>query len=196
MWEGYPSHMTIKRKKKHGRISLEEYRNIRHGKEVKSTYVRSLGPADGQKTEGYGSVLDRLKPGPAVHSGAVRLLWKLAQNLRFQETIAKICNKNSMESDPLPGILLTVWAINRVLDPKSASKLQRWVSITDLPAVTGVPIDAFTKDAFLNSLDAVCDDDDTTGDLIDNSAELNKVLSEHWRNEHPPSGRREEHPCL
>src|SRR4030067_41028 len=128
MWEGHPPYMTMKRKKKHGRIYLEEYRNVRLGKEVKSTYVRSLGPADGQKTEGYGSVLDRLKPGPAVHSGAVRLLWRLAQNLRFQDTIVRICNKDSMNPDPLPGILLTVWAINRVLEPKSASKIQRWVN--------------------------------------------------------------------
>jgi len=177
--------MAIKHKKRDGRVYLEEYRNVRQGKKVISTYVRSLGPADAKNPKGYGSVLDRLEHGPTVHAGAVRLLWRLAQNLRFQDTITRICSKDSMNPDPLPGILLTVWAINRVLDPKSATKLQRWVNITDLPAVTGVPIDAFNKDAFLNSLDAVCDDDDDAGELIDRSGELNKALSEHWRNEHP-----------
>jgi hypothetical protein len=177
--------MTIKHKKKNGRVYLEEYRNVRRGTKVISTFVRSLGPAEGQKTEGYGSVLDRIKPSSSVHSGAVRLLWKLAQDLKFQETITRICNKDSMDPDPLPGILLTVWAINRVLEPKSASKLQQWVNITDLPTVTETPIDVFTKDAFLNSLDAISDDDNETGALIDQTSELNAALSKHWRSGHP-----------
>lgn len=83
MWRGYAPYMAIKLKKRDGRVYLEEYHNVRCEKKVISTYVRSLGRADAENPKGYGSVLDRLEHGPTVHSGAVRLLWKLAQDLHF-----------------------------------------------------------------------------------------------------------------
>ncbi|MDI6809975.1 MAG: IS1634 family transposase [Candidatus Eisenbacteria bacterium] len=177
--------MAIKRKNRGGRVYLEEYRSIRRGSKIVSEFVRYLGPEKPDAQKGYGPVLDRIERGPALHTGAVRLLWKLAQNLKFQETINRICNRNSRGSDPFSSTLLTVWAINRVLEPKSASKLQRWVSTTDLPEITGLPLDMFTKDAFLHSLDTICGDDTSTGEQFDRSAELNKALSDHWRKEHP-----------
>jgi hypothetical protein len=177
--------MTIKRKNRDGRIYLEEYRSIRHGKKVESKFVRCLGPEKPGGEKGFGPVLDRIERGPALHTGAVRLLWKLAQDLEIQGTINRICNQNSMRPDPLSSALLTVWAINRVIDPRSASQLQRWIGTTDLPELTGLPFDAFTKDAFLYSLDAICGDDSSTGGQFDRSSELNKALSDHWRKEHP-----------
>nr|CBH39404.1 hypothetical protein BSM_28830 [uncultured archaeon]CBH39891.1 hypothetical protein BSM_33700 [uncultured archaeon] len=36
--------MAIKRKKKHGRVYLEEYKSVRINGKVKSIYLRSLGP--------------------------------------------------------------------------------------------------------------------------------------------------------
>lgn len=177
--------MVIKRKNRDGHVYLEEYRSIRRGDKIVSKFVRYLGPEKTDEQKGYGPVLDRIERGPALHTGAVRLLWKLAQNLNFQETINRICNRNSRGSDTFSSTLLTVWAINRVLEPKSASKLQRWVSTTDLPEITGFPLDIFAKDAFLHSLDTICGDDASTGEQFDRSAELNKALSDYWRKEHP-----------
>ncbi len=177
--------MAIKRKNRDGHVYLEEYRSIRRGDKIVSKFVRYLGPEKTDEQKGYGPVLDRIERGPALHTGAVRLLWKLAQNLNFQETINRICNRNSRGSDTFSSTLLTVWAINRVLEPKSASKLQRWVGTTDLPEITGLPLGTFTKDAFLHSLDTICGDDASTGEQFDRSAELNKALSDHWRKEHP-----------
>jgi len=178
-------YVAIKRKNRDGRIYLEEYRSVRRGNKVKSEFVRYLGPEKPGGQEGFGPVLDRIEHGPARHAGAVRLLWKIAQNLGFQETIERICNGNSHRSDAFSGSLLTVWAINRVLGSRSASQLQRWIATTDLPEITGLPLDAFTKDAFLCALDAVCGGESSTGEPFDRSAELNRALSDVWRKEHP-----------
>lgn len=185
MWDAHTPHMSIKRKKRDGRVYLEEHRSFRRGNKVVSEFVRYLGPEKPGGEKGYGPVLDRIERGPTRHTGAVRLLWKLAEDLRFQETINRICNRNSIRSDPISSTLLTVWAINRVLGSQSASKLQRWIGTTDLPEITGLPLDAFTKDAFLYSLDKVCGSDASTGEQFDRSAELNKELSDHWRKGHP-----------
>ncbi|EQD65091.1 transposase, partial [mine drainage metagenome] len=80
----------------------------------------------------------------------------LAQDLKIPATIDGICGRYSGREGPTPGTLLTVWAINRVLYPESATQLERWVPTTDLPRLTGTPAEAFTKDAFLTCLDRVC----------------------------------------
>jgi hypothetical protein len=49
--------MAIKRKKRNGRIYLEEYKSVRINGEIKSIYVRSLGPE---------KPVTPLKPKPAV----------------------------------------------------------------------------------------------------------------------------------
>jgi transposase len=177
--------VAIKRKNRDGRIYLEEYRSVRRGKKIKSEFVRYLGPEKPGGQKGFGPVLDRIERGPARHTGAVRLLWKLAQDLNFQTTIERICNRNSSVSGTFPGRLLTVWAINRVLGSRSASQLQRWIATTDLPEMTGLPLEEFTKDAFLCSLDAVCGDEASTGESFDRSGDLNKALSDAWRKGHP-----------
>jgi hypothetical protein len=67
-------------------------------------------------------------------------------------------------------LLLTAWAINRVIDPESATPLERWIPTTDLPYLVGIPSKEFTKDAFLSALDFVCMDDRASGRVADLSA--------------------------
>jgi len=55
----------------------------------------------------------------------------------------------------LTGKLLTIWAINRVIDPESGTQRERWVPTTDIPYLAGIPAKEFTKDAFLSALDFV-----------------------------------------
>jgi hypothetical protein len=178
--------MAIKRHRRGDRVYLAEYKSIRQGKKVISKFVRYLGPADGQRqtTGRRGRTLDRLAHGQSVQAGAVRLLWAVSEDLHFRTIIDGICGEGSA-GDRTVGKLLTVWAINRVLDPESATKLEQWVRTTDLPSLTGVHPDAFTKDAFLRALDAVCRHEPAIGDVVDHTPELDQALYKHWRSFHP-----------
>lgn len=120
------------------------------------------------------------------------MLWSLAEDLQFRVSIDRICGRDSDPSEPSPGQTLTLWAINRVLDPTSATRLELWTPTTDLPLLAGVPEDAFTKDTFLRALDRVCYDDPAIAQVVDHTAELEETLSAGWRERHPlPKGAKE-----
>ncbi len=120
------------------------------------------------------------------------LLWAIAQDLRIPQTIDRICPHRSSPGSPSPGILLTLWAIHRVVHPESATQLERWTTTTDLPCLTGIAPEKFTKDAFLFSLDKVCGEDPATARLVDRTDVLEEELYRHWRATHPlPPGERE-----
>ena len=79
-----------------------------------------------------------------------------------------------------------------MVHPESATQLERWTPTTDLPRLSGVPPEAFTKDAFLFALDKVCDEDPNTARLVDRTDALEEELYRHWRATHPlPPGERE-----
>lgn len=184
--------MAIKRHWRGGRCYLEEWRSYRRNGKVVSEYVRYLGPAPGQENPGKGPMVDRATHGTSSRAGAVRLLWWLAEDLGIPGTIDEICGRDSDPTVPSPGRILTSWAINRVLDPTSATRLERWTPTTDLPILTGIPPDAFNKDAFLRALDRVCFDDPSRAEVVDHTVELEETLSRRWRDRHPlPKGESE-----
>jgi transposase len=186
--------MAIKRHKRGDRVYLAEYKSIRQGKKVISKFVRYIGPEDKLSTEDKPRkrVLDRIKISRSYRAGDVRLLWSIAENLDFIPIIDRICCGRSQIEGASPGKLLTVWAINRVIDPESATQLERWVPTTDLPLLAGIPAENFTKDAFLAALDFVCMEDRASGRVADLSGELDEALYQKWRHEHPlPPGDRE-----
>jgi transposase len=136
--------------------------------------------------------LDRIGHGVSYRAGAVRLLWSLAEDLQFRTTIDRICGRDSDPSEPSPGRTLTAWAINRVLDPTSATRLELWTPTTDLPLLAGVPSDAFLKDTFLRALDRVCYQDPSIAQVVDHTPVLEEELSRLWRERHPlPKGEKE-----
>ena len=51
--------------------------------------------------------------------------------------------------------------------------------------LSGFEADAFSKDAFLRSLDAVCHDEPSIADAVDHSRELDDALAKLWREKHP-----------
>ncbi|MGI0130404.1 MAG: IS1634 family transposase [Thermoplasmata archaeon] len=184
--------MAIKHNRASGRCYLSQWRTYRRDGKVVSEYVRYLGPCSEHNPGPHTSVLDRLTHGPSRRAGAVRLLWKLAQDLQFIPTIDTICGWDSRPGTPSPGQYLTCWAINRVLDPDSATQLGPWVATTDLPALAGFPDPVFNKDAFLYALDFVVHDEPEVAAEVDHTRELDTALSHHWREEHPlPKGERE-----
>ena len=139
--------MAIKRRKRGGHVYLEEYKTTREGGKVVSKYVRYIGREDAQ-SDSYKprkKVIDRLDLSRSYRAGDVRLLWSIAEDLGFIQIIDGICCSDSGLNGVSPGKLLTVWAINRAIDPDSATMLERWVQTTDLPYLAGLPVDVFTK---------------------------------------------------
>lgn len=179
--------MAIKRKKKHGRVYLEEYKSVRINGKVKSIYLRSLGPENpvDQSPAPKPKILDRLEHGPSLRAGAVTLLWELACQLNFVGIIDEICCGEQRIEGPSPGKFFTAWAINRVLDPLSVTTLEKWIPTTDLPRLMGLSPAKFTKKSFLTALDFVCYDDNTTGQIRDFTPQIDDALYRHWRESHP-----------
>ncbi len=184
--------MTYTYRRKVGdRVYLEERESYRQKGKVQSRFVRYLG-IEGDQRGKPESLLDRVRPSGSSRAGDVGLLWALARDLRIPQTIDESCPHRSREGEASPGILLTVWAINRVVHPESATQLERWTPTTDLPRLTGTPPEAFTKDAFLFALDKVCGEDPGTARLVDRTDLLEEKLYHHWRSTHPlPPGVRE-----
>lgn len=184
----------VARRRVGDRVYLEERESYRENGKVKVRFLRYLG-VEGEvkgRPEKVRHLLDRLQPTDSSRAGDVSLLWALAQDLRIPQTIDRICPHRSREGAATPGVLLTVWAINRVVHPESATQLERWTPTTDLPRLSGVPPEAFTKDAFLFALDKVCDEDPNTARLVDRTDALEEELYRHWRATHPlPPGERE-----
>ncbi len=186
--------MTIKHKKKGGRVYLEEYKSVRINGKIKSIYVRSLGPEKPVKRakKPRPKVLDRLQLGSSHKAGDITLLWKIARDLRFVEIIDNICFGKPKVTGPSPGKLLTAWAINRAIDPQSCTKLESWMPTTDLPRLMGLSPTDFTKGSLLEALDFVCYNDRATNQLIDNTSRIEEAIYLLWRQNHPlPSGKKE-----
>jgi len=175
-------------------VYLEERESYRESGKVKTRFLRYLGVEGEEKGEPEKPrhVLDRLQPAGSSRAGDVALLWAVSQDLRIPQTIDRFCPHHSTPGQPTPGILLTVWAINRVLYPESATQLESWVPTTDLPRLAGVSPGAFTKDAFLTVLDKVCGESPEAGGLVDRGDSLDGELYRIWREAHPlPKGERE-----
>lgn len=186
--------MAIKRHKRGGRVYLVEYKNVREGKRVKSIFIRYIGPEDGVKSGKIPKkrVLDKLRIEESHRAGDIRLLWKIAQDLDFVGTIDRFCCGDSSISGPSPGKFLTSWAINRALDPESCTQLERWIPTTDLPTLAGMPADAFTKDAFLSTLDFICCKDKFADRYVDHTVVIGDELYQKWRQLNPlPAGEKE-----
>jgi len=179
--------MTIKRKKnKYGRVYLEEYKNIRKEGKVTSIYVRSLGPENPVNSKMPSkTVIERIEHGPSHRAGDVTLLWNLAQNLDMVKIIDRICCEEKDIHGISPGKLLTAWAINRVIDPESATKLEDWIPKTDLPRLIGLEPSDFTKDAFLSALDFVCYRNKWIDGFQDFTPKIDDALYQKWRQLYP-----------
>ena len=186
--------MSIHKVIRDGHTYLSEYRSVRVGKKVKSVFVRYLGPEDEVKAgkRSKKRTLDKVKISRSNRAGDVRLLWKIAQDLGFADIIDRTCCQEFDIQGPSPGKFITIWAINRALEPESCTQLERWVKTTDLPHIAGLEQEYITKDAFLSSLDFICNYDRSTNSMIDRSASIDDALYQHLRQSCPlPAGKKE-----
>jgi len=178
--------MAIKHKKRNGRIYLEEYKSVRIDGQVKSIYIRSLGPEKPVNTSNpKPKTLDRLEHSNSHRSGAVTLLWKIASELGYINIIDEICCENPNTEGPSPGKLLTAWAINRVIDPMSNTILENWILTTDLPKLMKVNPSDLTRTSFLSAMDFVCYEDKTANIIRDFTHNIDDALYKRKRKIHP-----------
>lgn len=181
----------IRRMKKGNKIYLCEYRSVREGKKVRSIFVRYLGVESEQEKIPLPKkqIIDWKPPDRSVRAGDVTILFRIAQDLQIAETIDRICGSKGRRKTNSPGKLLTTWAINRALDPESATQLDDWVENTDLPELLKLSLKGLNKDSFLSALDTVCSYDKVSDRMVDNTKAIDEMLYAKWRNLHPiPKG--------
>ena len=128
---------------------------------------------------------DRIHPLQSRGAGDVLLLWKIAETLNCVNIIDRYTTGFEDIQGPSPGKYLTTWAINRLIDPESATQLDAWVKSTILSDLTGMdPLD-FSKDAYLQSLDAICSKSKKTQRIQSHIPFIEAELYQKWRTIHP-----------
>ena len=177
----------VRRMKKGNKVYLCEYRSVREGKKVRSIFVRYLGVESEQEKVPLPKkqVIDWKPPDRSVRAGDVTVLFQIAQDLQIAETIDRICGSKGRRKINSPGKLLTTWAINRALDPESATQLEDWIENTDLPELFKLSAKGLNKDSFLSALDSICSYDKKSDRIVDNTKAIDEMLYAKWRNIHP-----------
>ena len=175
--------MTICREKRNGKVYLAEYKSVRQGKKVKHIFVRYLGVEgeNGQPVKKPKRTLDKVKRSMTLRSGDIQVMWKLVKELGFIETIDQMCCGEREISGMSPGKLLSIWAVNRAIEPESCVNLPEWVQTTDLPSLSGLTNEHLTDDSFLSALDFICYHDADTNRTIDHSNLIDEMLYQKWR---------------
>ncbi|MDO8872110.1 MAG: hypothetical protein Q7V05_05170, partial [Methanoregula sp.] len=138
--------MTIRRVKRGNHYYLYRYRSFREGGKVKSEFVEYLG-VEGDEFKVPKPKIPRVKilfPERSKRYGDVALLWQIAERANFVSIIDRITIGRTIPNGISPGRLLTAWAINRIVNPDSASQLENWILTTDLPRLMGVKEDTFS----------------------------------------------------
>lgn len=173
--------------KKGNKIYLCEYRSVREGKKVRSEFVRYLGAESEQEKVPLPkkSMMDWKPPDRSVRAGDVTVLWSIASRMQMVATIDRICGLKGRRKANSPGKLLTLWAINRVLDPESATQLEDWIDGTSLPEIAQLSSKGVDRDAFFAALDCICYEDPASGRMVDNTKAIDESLYAIWRNQNP-----------
>ena len=128
---------------------------------------------------------DRVCPLQSRVAGNVMLLWKIAESLNIVNIIDRYTTGFENVKGPSPGKYLLTWAINRLVDPESATQLNGWVRSTVLPDLAGLdPLD-FSKDAYLHSLDSICSQSQSTQLIQSHIPLIEAELYQKWRTLHP-----------
>jgi len=168
----------IRRMKKGNKVYHCEYRSVREGKTVRSIFVRYLGVESDQEKVSLPKkqVVTWRPPERSVRAGDVTVLFQIAQELQMVETIDRICGSNGRRRTISPGKLLTVWAINRALDPESATQLEDWIVNTDLPKLFNLSSKGLNKDSFLSALDFICSYDKATDRVLDQTKAIDEMF--------------------
>jgi len=186
----------IRRVKRGNQFYLYEVTSVWENGRPKQKLVQYLGVESDQekvpKPKTKRVRPDLIYPLQSRVAGDVMLLWKIAESLNIVNTIDRYTTGFQNVAGPSPGKYLLTWAINRLIDPESATQLEAWVQSTVLPDLLGMdPLD-FTKDAYLSSLDAICTQSPKTQRINSHIPTIEVELYQKWRSIRPlPTGRQE-----
>lgn len=183
--------MHTKRIKKGNGVYLAQYESYRgeDGK-VKTKFIRYLGKEGDEKyvplPKKSAHVETPLYPECSKRAGDVKLMWTIAdQELNMPQIIDSVCCGEENIEGKSPGKILTAWAINKALNPDSATNVGEWVKTTVLPELLELPEDYFTSGAFYSALDRVCFKDNTADGFTDFSLLICEEMFQLWRANHP-----------
>jgi len=186
----------IKRIKKGNRVYLYKYESYRENGKVKTRHLEYLGVESDErgvpKPKKSRTKTKPMYPRRSQRAGDVKLLWTIAEKVGIPQTIDQVCIGLENVSGPTPGKLLTVWAINHILDPASASKVARWAEPTILPDLLGIAPTDLRRENLYAALDAVCSKDICSGMNTDLIAHIEDVMFQKWRQENPAKHREKE----
>jgi len=179
----------IRRIKRGNQIYLYEVTTVWENGKSKQKMIQYLGVEGDQekvpKPKTKRVRPDRIHPLQSRGAGDVLLLWKIAEKLNCVNIIDRYTTGFEGIQGPSPGKYLTTWAINRLIDPESATQLDAWVKSTILSDLTGMdPLD-FSKDAYLQSLDAICSTSKKTQRIQSHIPFIEAELYQKWRTIHP-----------
>ncbi|GAB6285444.1 MAG: hypothetical protein STSR0009_16450 [Methanoregula sp.] len=176
----------IRRMKRGNSVVLCKYRSVRRDGKVVSEFVEYLGVEGEQEKVPLPkkTVMKWTPPEQSVRSGDVTVLWHIAQELRIDRTINRVCGYPPRNNATSPGTLLTLWAINCAVDPVGAARLPAWIEGTDLPALVGFGQNIPGKEAFYAALDTISRYDEPSHKLIDTTTAIDTRLYSHWRKKH------------
>jgi len=179
----------IRRIKRGHKYYLYEVTSILEDGKVKQKLIQYLGVEGDEykvpKPKSKRVIEDDIYPERSLRAGDVTLLWKIAEALDIVNIIDRIAMGVEDVKGPSPGKYITTWAINRILDPESATQLEPWVSSTTLPALAGMEPADFTKDAFLRSLDSICSESKRIQHIKTDIPTIEDQLYQKWRTIHP-----------
>ncbi|MCX6693166.1 MAG: hypothetical protein NT074_01230, partial [Methanomicrobiales archaeon] len=157
---------------------------------MKTRFIKYLGKEGDEK---YVSLPKKsvhvetpLCPECSKRAGDVKLMWTIAdKELNMPKIIDMICCGDGDIEGKTPGKIITAWAINKALNPESATNVGEWVNTTVLPELIGLPEDYFTNGAFYSSLDRICFKDNTADGLTDFSQLICEEMFQVYRANHP-----------
>ncbi|MGC8496703.1 MAG: DUF4277 domain-containing protein [Thermoplasmata archaeon] len=158
--------MTIARVKKGNSVYLYNYKNIRVNGKVKHVYQGYIGVERNGKLKEGKHRLDALELSNTKRYGDIAVLWDIAETIMLPETIDQIVKSNMKVS---VGKLITIMAINRLIDSKSLTQLERWLSNTGMDEIAGIGLENMKKHQFLRALDAVCNSEEDHIETIENA---------------------------
>ena len=182
--------MHIKRITKKSGVYLAQYESYRENGKVKTRFIKYLGKEGEEKNvplpKKSAHVETPLYPESSKRAGDVKLMWTIAdKELKMSKIIDTICCGDGNIEGKTPGKIITAWAINKALNPESATNVSEWVKTTILPELIGLPEDYFTDGAFYSSLDRICFKDNTADGFTDFSHLICDEMFKLWRVNHP-----------
>lgn len=110
----------------------------------------------------------------AYRYGDIKVLHEIAMELKIQEIVDNHAPRRGLTT----GALLTIMAINRLLEPRSNAKLASWYGDTALVELLEIPEEALSSQNISNCFDNLCSENEN-GVITDKTFGIEKAINTH-----------------